>query len=118
MSLRQGNNIIAGSPDEHRVIDFQEPTSANNYTWYRKYMDGWVEQGGEISSTSTANITVSLPITMGDSHYTACVFCISNSTDPVGFRNVSVWNRTTTSFECREQSGIPKIWEVKGMAAN
>ena len=24
----------------HQVIEFQEPTAANNYTWYRKYADG------------------------------------------------------------------------------
>ena len=75
MSVRQGNNILAGgvvcdnTPTSgstnavssggvyialagkvstgHEVIDFQEPTSANNYTWYRKYKSGWVEQGGK-----------------------------------------------------------------------
>ena len=28
------------------VVDKQDPSSSNNYTWYRKYSDGWVEQGG------------------------------------------------------------------------
>lgn len=27
------------------VVGFQRPTAANNYTWYRKYKSGWVEQG-------------------------------------------------------------------------
>lgn len=29
----------------HELIAYQAPTSGNNYTWYRKYADGWVEQG-------------------------------------------------------------------------
>lgn len=28
------------------VVATQEPTSANGYTWFRKYKSGWVEQGG------------------------------------------------------------------------
>ena len=53
----------------HKVIEFQTPTSANGYTWYRKYADGWVEQGGRAlvpatnaSSSSTVVITLPVPI--------------------------------------------------------
>ena len=53
----------------HKVIDFQAPTSANNYTWYRKYADGWVEQGGRCTvpttnglSGSSVNVTLPVPI--------------------------------------------------------
>ncbi|MBP9999681.1 MAG: hypothetical protein KBT14_03260, partial [Proteobacteria bacterium] len=28
------------------VVESQTPTAENNYTWYRKYKSGWVEQGG------------------------------------------------------------------------
>lgn len=28
------------------VTEWQTPTAENNYTWYRKYKSGWVEQGG------------------------------------------------------------------------
>ncbi|MBO4672683.1 MAG: hypothetical protein J5608_03465, partial [Alphaproteobacteria bacterium] len=28
------------------VIESQNPTAENNYTWYRKYKSGWIEQGG------------------------------------------------------------------------
>ena len=34
------------------VIEYQVPTSANNYTWYRKYASGWVEQGGYVASAT------------------------------------------------------------------
>ncbi len=51
------------------VVEKQEPTSANGYTWYRKYKSGWVEQGGRAlvpatnaSSSSTVVITLPVPI--------------------------------------------------------
>lgn len=51
----------------HKVIEFQAPTSANGYTWYRKYADGWVEQGGRctVPATNTntsSSVTVTLPV--------------------------------------------------------
>ena len=51
----------------HKVIEFQAPTSANNYTWYRKYADGWVEQGGRCTvpttnGLSSSSVTVTLPV--------------------------------------------------------
>ena len=67
---------IAGKVSKgHEVIAFQEPTAANNYTWYRLYADGWVEQGGTTSNfTNTAaytsdNKVVSLPVAMANTKY-------------------------------------------------
>ena len=34
------------------VVAWQMPTSNNNYTWYRKYKSGWLEQGGKLSGRS------------------------------------------------------------------
>lgn len=53
------------------VIAWQTPTADNNYTWYRKYKSGWVEQGGRTRvgeiQNGTQNIT--LPIEMSDNQY-------------------------------------------------
>ena len=46
------------------VIESQPPTSQNNYTWYRKYKSGWVEQGGRSS-----NKTLTFTITMANTDY-------------------------------------------------
>ena len=46
------------------VVESQEPTAENNYTWYRKYKSGWVEQGGIYNS---ANLT--FVIEMENSYY-------------------------------------------------
>lgn len=40
------------------VIDYQVPTAANNYTWYRRYKSGWVEQGIRNLRVSSSNITL------------------------------------------------------------
>ena len=49
------------------VIESQEPTEANGYTWYRLYKSGWVEQGGTVPvSGNKAQLTgvIELPIQM------------------------------------------------------
>ena len=53
----------------HKVISFQAPTSANGYTWYRKYADGWVEQGVINVEIGTAIYTFNFPILMANTNY-------------------------------------------------
>ena len=54
------------------VVESQLPTADNNYTWYRKYKSGWVEQGGTTSGNTQSSTTITLPVTMADTNYT-CV---------------------------------------------
>ena len=61
------NTEMFNDLNAHKVIEFQAPTSANNYTWYRKYADGWVEQGGRCTVPATnglgsSSVTVTLPV--------------------------------------------------------
>lgn len=58
------------------VIESQTPTSQNNYTWYRKYKSGWVEQGGilfgnvSIQPQTEGNLGQSIfPVTMANTNY-------------------------------------------------
>ena len=60
------------------VVEYQEPTAANNYTWYRKYKSGWVEQGGlqtgnvSIAYGSEGNLgVITLPVIMKNTSYFA-----------------------------------------------
>lgn len=103
----------------HQVIAFQEPTSANGYTWYRKYADGWVEQGGiQSSNTGSSGVTVNLPITMADANYTITATVTGEQVYFVG-----CLNKTATSFLWRSFNrlgeGYDKAgsWQVSGMAA-
>ena len=64
-------NVVADVSElnSHRVISFQAPTSANGYTWYRKYADGWVEQGVINVEIGTAIYTFNFPIIMANTNY-------------------------------------------------
>ena len=59
------------------VVASQLPTAENNYTWYRKYKSGWVEQGGiydlGTDVTTSNEYSISLPVEMSDTYYTAIV---------------------------------------------
>lgn len=99
----------------HEVIEFQAPTAENNYTWYRKYADGWVEQGGETAAT-TGTETVILPVEMQDTHYT--ITCSAK----VGNKFASVTAYTTTDIQliyyaASGSAAAPLCWYVCGMAA-
>ena len=97
--------------NDHRVIAFQKPTAENNYTWYRKYADGWVEQGG---TQTTEDTTINLPIEMADTNYIVnCGFVIAN----VGRQAVTKYTTYFQTSSHVQTSGTSGGWEVKGMAA-
>lgn len=103
------NNVSAGIDF---VIESQLPTAQNNYTWYRKYKSGWVEQGGIVSGTGTETIT--LPVTMADTNYTALnggYYSTSAEWQPLSIQKYS-----TTEIKITKQNSANSSWEVKGMA--
>lgn len=100
------------------VIDFQLPTAENNYTWYRKYKSGWVEQGCNNPGTFG---TITLPIEMADSYYNITITPADTYYVP------RITARTSTSFSSNGRnidnsnlSGNTSFvaWKVSGMAAN
>lgn len=99
----------------HYVTEFQQPTSSNNYTWYRKYADGWVEQGGKSTSSNTG-VTTNLLVTMSNTDYTIQITCISGSTD-YSKAYVFVSAKTKTSFTVNQHDANNISWFVSGMAA-
>lgn len=80
------------------VIESQMPTADNDYTWYRKYSDGWVEQGGTFSGTfgQYTTKTVSLPIEMVNTAY--CGFITSYETGTNYTPHISAKTTTTVTF--------------------
>lgn len=119
IAAEQLNTLTADVTDlnSHRVIAYQEPTAANNYTWYRKYADGWIEQGGIAASGSSS---VTFPIAMADANYYFNALLTVSST-----LHVIVSNYTTTGCTVEEgqyATGNRALtntakWEVKGIAA-
>jgi hypothetical protein len=107
-SKSQTDTLLAGKVSTgHEVIAFQAPTAQNNYTWYRKYADGWVEQGG----VAPANTTVTLPIQMQNIDYTVTACALGTSVLSVGINRI---NTTSIYINTNAQAAS---WQVSGMAA-
>lgn len=92
------------------VIQTQLPTAANNYTWYRKYASGWVEQGWR-KSWNGAWTTVTLPVRMADTNYTCTAGGYRTDSSPYQqmtcFRNyttttVDMWSSDDTTSNAAE----------------
>lgn len=104
----------------HEVIAFQAPTAGNNYAWYRKYADGWVEQGGYVSTPFQDTTTVSLAVTMADTHYHVNAIAYYGTALQDGV-NVYIYDVTTSSISISNKmyggnATVNCYWEVKGMA--
>ena len=103
------------------VVESQEPTAENGYTWYRKYKSGWVEQGGYMPDTTNAYVTVTLPIEMLDSYYNANVSGLYNSDSNFSAKCFTCSDRTTVSFKFFATNvttgGTGNTWQVSGMSA-
>lgn len=110
---RDLHNVNTGGGAD-AVVEYQNPTAENNYTWYRKYASGWVEQGGFISMYAN-NTIINLFKQMRDTNYLA--FCSVGGTD---YRESipSVHSKTTTTFKITHNAGLNNefgiYWEVKG----
>lgn len=83
------------------VVETQEPTSANGYTWYRLYKSGWVEQGGIFFFKENKSAVLTLPKPMIDNRYivVGIYFYTSGLAGYCCERDYD--NRTTTSFKMR-----------------
>ena len=103
------------------VVDYQEPTAGNNYTWYRKYKSGWVEQGGTINTGSDSVAYVSFPVAFS---LTPQVFIgrPTNSSipeDPINKRFIGISNVGLTGFNAwGNYAGFGSYWSACGKAAN
>ena len=102
------------------VVAFQRPTSTNNYTWYRLYKSGWVEQGGYLPATGSGDTlqTVNLPKAMSDAHYTVTT-SITDATYNFApdWYLVTVQQQTSTGFKTYTGSDWGKYWSVSGKAS-
>lgn len=104
------------------VVESQLPTAQNNYTWYRKYKSGWVEQGGYVATSSDVEKTVSLPVQMDNVYYDVQIqreYASSPGSTNANLTAMCVWGLSTTGFKCWDKYGtsIGVHWEVKGKAA-
>ena len=98
----------------------------NGSNWYRKYSDGFIEQGGITSYSKTGIIKVSLPTAFSSTNYTLNVNPLSKLTSLSGLMSIGTWesysgvvdtSRGTTWFtvsQYKEQEPINHMWYACG----
>ena len=117
------NRNVNSAAGADAVIEYQMPTAENNYTWYRLYKSGWVEQGGYVAGdVSWSVITVNIVKEMADTNYTiakrwVCSFAINPASYDATATVYNKNNITTSSFPTYNGTWDGFYWEVKGMSA-
>lgn len=110
------NCVLDGYPDGkltwggHNIISVvAESYSANS--WYRKYSDGWIEQGGvTYFPNGGKRLVITLPIAFSTYQYTI-TFCVNDNYDSW------LYSAETTKFtvgKTQGASGINVSWYVCG----
>lgn len=88
-------------------------------SWYRKYSNGWIEQGGLIECTTTWNNVVTLPVAYKDTNFTVLhAAAWGNSGDEKHPPRENYSERTTTSISLSSivylASGMKMSWMTLG----
>lgn len=101
------------------VIDYQEPTADNGYTWYRKYKSGWVEQGVMGVGLATSIYTFTFLIPMASNKYEV----MTSIRDALNTQHMTAKynSQTTTSVQVRSSYQSSQIYgdiRVSGIAAS
>lgn len=118
--IRIHDGITQGGHEIPMLIAVQRPTAENDYTWFRVWSDGWVEQGGIIShAAADEGRTTTMPIEMMDTNYTfnrePLIYTNASGTGDAYFHGAT--SRTTTTFTCWLSSYVNDYsWQVSGMA--
>lgn len=104
------------------VVESQMPTSSNNYTWYRKYKSGWVEQGAGALILGGDAIVINLSVPMSSINYNILLSQFNSDTTAPNLNRLSFYNQNTTSFTVISRytnSNVARsfLWQVCGMAA-
>lgn len=104
------------------VVASQIPTSSNNYTWYRKYKSGWVEQGVAALISGGDAIVITLPVPMSSINYNISLSQYNGDTTAPNLNRLSFYNQTATGFSVisrytSSNAARSFLWQVCGQAA-
>ena len=105
------------------VIEFQEPDSENNYTWYRKYKSGWVEQGQKVGSLpNNTSTTITLPVALQSRNLSftqiSCGQAGFGANDTLSARVSTDGTKISIYQQNSANANMDVCWEAKGMSAS
>ena len=103
-----GKNVLTGNSAGLTVV--AESYSANS--WYRKYSDGWIEQGGKTTGSSV--VTLTFPLAFSNTNYSFVCNTQGNSTGYGYKRSAWISSRTATTVTLGSDAGDPAVWYACG----
>ena len=103
------------------AVKYVTETYNDGTNWYRKWSDGWLEQGCSGISISQSQMTITLPAPFESTAYTLVTEVSQMGATSYG-EGVSVQTRTASSFTCHgyHSSGlktVPAMWYACGKGA-
>lgn len=78
--------------------------SDGNGNWWRKYADGFIEQGGFVPTEVQATISFNTAFTSTNYSFLVCTICTRYGEDGAWASRELAGNRTTTSTKCYTDS--------------
>lgn len=93
--------------------------NASSRAWYRKWNDGWTEQGGVITSSAgrigDTDYTITLNLPMKDTNYYVLWRFLTAWSDAFPYTEIT---KTTSSFTMHIAVGFQCVeWQVKGFTS-
>lgn len=104
--LNLSYNSLGDKPKAHITTTWHSGTS-----WYRKWSDGWIEQGGRITTSTT---TISFHTAFKDTNYMITVS--QNCSSSANASRVAISARATSNFTIQhiENAMLPFSWFACG----
>lgn len=114
-------NEMAGKIDRMSngvSVKYITDTYDDGANWYRKWSDGWVEQGGTLPDGSTGALyTLTFIKPFLNASYTAIKNFGWDASNATSAYHVSFFNFTTTSVQTRTYTGVRAVWYACGQGA-
>lgn len=112
---------IEFAPDDEPdiVVKTQLPTAENNYTWYRLYKSGWVEQGGRGGAIENSAKIITLPIAMADTNFYASMINMVPATPVIkNYNSIGLYIPNNTQVRFATLATVTDFaWYVTGVSA-
>ena len=88
--------------DENRCKAFVTATYVSGTTWYRMYSDGWIEQGGYVSTGGT----FTFPKAFSNNNYSVVLGSVTTSTYTTQYTQILLSSKSATSVSGTKNSGV------------